>query len=52
LAELNGTQFRVTRLYRTIPGVALRVGLDALEILEKSPAVTNVVPDRAASASR
>ena len=52
LAELNGTQFKVMRLYRTIPGVALRVGLDALEILEKSPAVTNVVPDRAASASR
>jgi hypothetical protein len=52
LAELNGTQFRVTRLYRTIPGVALRVGLDALEILEKSPAVTNVVPDRAPGASR
>jgi hypothetical protein len=52
LAELNGTQFRVTRLYRTIPGVALRVGLDALEILEKSPAVTNVVLDRAPIASR
>jgi len=52
LAELSGTQFKVIRLYRTIPGVALRVGLDALQILEKSPAVTNVVPDRPASASR
>ena len=52
LAELNGTQFKVTRLYRSIPGVALRVGLDALQILEKSPAVTNVVLDRSASASR
>jgi hypothetical protein len=40
------------RLYRSIPGVALRVGLDALQILEKSPAVTNVVADRPASASR
>jgi hypothetical protein len=52
LAELSGTQFRVMRLYRSIPGVALRVGLDALRILEKSPAVTNVVPDRPAAASR
>jgi hypothetical protein len=52
LAELRGTQFKVMRLYRTIPGVALRVGLDALQILEKSPAVTNVVLDRPASASR
>jgi Peptidase inhibitor I9 len=52
LAELSGTQFNVMRLYRTIPGVALRVGLDALQILEKSPAVTNVVPDRPATASR
>lgn len=52
LAELNGTQFQVMRLYRSIPGVALRVGLDALQILEKSPAVTNVVLDRSATASR
>jgi len=52
LAELNGTQFKVMRLYRSIPGVALRVGLDALRILEKSPAVTNVVLDRAATVSR
>lgn len=51
-AELSGTQFNVMRLYRSIPGVALRVGLDALQILEKSPAITNVVLDRAASASR
>jgi Peptidase inhibitor I9 len=47
LAELNGTQFKVMRLYRSIPGIALRVGLDALQVLEKSPAVTNVVADRA-----
>jgi hypothetical protein len=46
LAELNGTEFKVTRLYRSIPGIALRVGLDALQVLEKSPAVTNVVADR------
>jgi hypothetical protein len=40
------------RLYRSIPGIALRVGFDALQVLERSPAVTNVVPDRPASASR
>jgi hypothetical protein len=51
LAELSGTQFKVMRLYRSIPGLALRVGLDALQILEKSPAVTNVVPDRPAATS-
>jgi hypothetical protein len=52
LAELGGTQFKVMRLYRSIPGIALRVGFDALQVLERSPAVTNVVPDRPASASR
>jgi hypothetical protein len=48
LAELAGTQFKVMRLYRKIPGIALRVGLDALKVLEMSPAVTNVLPDRPA----
>jgi hypothetical protein len=52
LAELNGTQFNVLRLYRTIPGIALRVGLDALRVLENSPAVTNVLPDRPAVRAR
>ena len=52
LAELGGTQFRVMRLYRSIPGIALRVGLDALFVLQNSPAVTNVVPDRPAATSR
>jgi hypothetical protein len=50
LAELTGTRYRVMRLYRSIPGIALRVGVDALRVLEKSPAVTNVVPDRPAAA--
>jgi hypothetical protein len=40
------------RLYGKIPGIALRVGVDALIILERSPAITNVVPDRAAQLSR
>lgn len=48
LAELGGTQFRVLRLYQSIPGIALRVGVDALRVLQNSPAVTNVVPDRPA----
>jgi hypothetical protein len=52
LAELGGTQFKVMRLYRSIPGIALRVGLDALQVLERSPAVTNVVLDRPVRASR
>jgi len=52
LAELAGTTFRVTRLYRSIPGIALRVGLDALKVLERSPAVTNVVQDRPPQSSR
>ena len=46
LAELAGTYYKVMRLYSGIPGIALRVGPDALKILEKSPAVTNVLGDR------
>jgi hypothetical protein len=52
LAELTGTPYRVTRLYRSIPGIALRVGVDALKVLERSPAVTNVIADRPAAAAR
>jgi hypothetical protein len=52
LAELVGTTFRVTRLYNSIPGIALRVGLDALKVLENSPAITNVVQDRPAQSPR
>jgi hypothetical protein len=52
LTELAGTQYKVMRLYTSIPGIALRVGLDALRVLEKSPAVTNVLQDRPAVPSR
>jgi hypothetical protein len=52
LAELGGTQFNVLRLYRSIPGIALRVGMDALLVLQNSPAVTNVVQDRPPVTSR
>jgi hypothetical protein len=52
LTELAGTQYSVMRLYTSIPGIALRVGLDALRVLEKSPAVTNVLQDRPAKPSR
>jgi len=48
LAELHGTHYKVMRLYGKIPGIALRVGVDALQVLERSPAITNVVPDRLA----
>jgi hypothetical protein len=48
LAELSGTHYKVMRLYGKIPGIALLVGVDALRILERSPAITNVVPDRLA----
>ena len=52
LAELAGTRYKVTRLYGKIPGIALRVGVDALIVLENSPAVTNVVLDRPAQSAR
>ena len=46
LVELAGTHYRITRLYRRIPGIALEVGSDALKVLAESPAVTNVLEDR------
>ena len=46
LAELDATPHRVTRLYKRIPGIALEVGLDALNVLARSAAVTNVLPYR------
>ena len=52
LAELTGTRYKVTRLYGKIPGIALRVGVDALIVLENSPAITNVVLDRPAQVRR
>ena len=52
LAELAGTRYKVMRLYGKIPGIALRVGVDALIVLEKSPAITNVVLDRPAQVKR
>jgi hypothetical protein len=51
LAELAGTQYKVMQLYSRIPGIALRVGSDALKVLERSPAVTNVLADRPAKPS-
>ncbi|MGH7827655.1 MAG: hypothetical protein ACREQ7_21070 [Candidatus Binatia bacterium] len=48
LVELAGTQHKITRRYRRIPGIALEVGLDALQVLARSRAVTNVLPDRPA----
>jgi hypothetical protein len=48
LTELIHTHYRVTRRFRRIPGIALEVGLDALRVLDRSAAVTNVLKDRPA----
>jgi hypothetical protein len=50
LTELIHTHYRITRRFRKIPGIALEVGLDALKILDRSAAVTNVLKDRPAIA--
>jgi hypothetical protein len=52
LTELADTRYRITRRYRRIPGIALEVGLDALGVLARSVAVTNVLQDRPARAAR
>ena len=52
LTELGDTEYRVTRRYRAIPGIALEVGLDALKVLARSVAVTNVLRDRPAISAR
>jgi hypothetical protein len=51
LGELAGKAYKVTRLYSTIPGVALEVGEDALLELERSANVVNIVEDRPATSS-
>ena len=48
LIELADTRYRITRRYEVIPGIALEVGLDALRVLARSVAVTNVLRDRPA----
>ena len=52
LTELGDTDYRITRRYRAIPGIALEVGLDALKVLARSVAVTNVLRDRPAIFAR
>jgi hypothetical protein len=52
LTELADTKYRITRRYDKIPGIALEVGPDALNVLSRSVAVTNVLPDRPASATK
>ena len=52
LTELANTEYRITRRYRVIPGIALEVGLDALKVLARSVAVTNVLRDRAAISAK
>lgn len=50
LTELADTEYRVIRRYDMIPAIALEVGLNALEVLSRSVAVTNVLPDRPSDA--
>ena len=52
LTELGNTDYKITRRYRAIPGIALEVGLDALKVLARSVAVTNVLRDRPAISTR
>jgi hypothetical protein len=52
LTELGDTRYRIVRRYDKIPGIALEVGLDALAVLSRSVAVTNVLPDRPADARK
>ena len=52
LTELGDTEYRVTRRYDQIPGIALEVGLEALAVLSRSAAVTSVLPDRPPSAAK
>ena len=52
LTELGNTEYRITRRYRAIPGIALEVGLEALKVLARSVAVTNVLRDRPAISAR
>lgn len=52
LTELANTKYRITRRYQAIPGIALEVGLDALRVLARSVAVTNVLRDRPAISAK
>ena len=45
LQELGGTSYQVTRVYDTIPFVALEVSPEALRILEGSGQVVGITPD-------
>lgn len=44
-AALAGRPHRVVRAFRSVPGLALEVGTDALEALARSPLVVRVTPD-------
>jgi hypothetical protein len=52
LTELGDKEYKITRRYRAIPGIALEVGLEALKVLAGSVAVTNVLRDRPAISAR
>jgi hypothetical protein len=48
LQALEGTHYRVTRRYQTIPFLALEVSAEALRRLAHSPVVRRIQDDRAA----
>jgi hypothetical protein len=45
LAELVGTKYKVTGRLKTLPGIGLQVGPDALRILERSTLVKKITED-------
>ncbi len=49
LQALEGTTYRVTRRYRSVPFLALEASAEALRRLSGSPAVRRVQEDRVAS---
>jgi hypothetical protein len=49
LQALEGTHYRVTRRYQTIPFLALEVSTEALRRLAHSPVVRRIQEDRLAS---
>jgi len=49
LEALEGTHYRVTRRYQTIPFLALEVSAEALRRLAHSPVVRRIQEDRVAS---
>ncbi|HXG51349.1 MAG TPA: hypothetical protein VNN77_08105 [candidate division Zixibacteria bacterium] len=52
LRELTGTRYRIVRVYRSIPAIALELDAAGLTVLEESARVTNVLQDRRPNSER